>query len=179
MGPLTAEIMLNALTRLDELLENLQSLKSRPEIQMIMGGGGAMILAHHFPLGTTDIDAIAKGIDLAELDQLVKQIASEQKIPTDWLNPYFSTFSHTLPSDYGTRLITVFQGKKLTVQALGREDMLIMKCFAHRQKDVGHARALLKLGVNLKLIENQFELLQKKGIQGANQALEFLDDILD
>lgn len=39
---------------------------------------GAMILAHGFPLATTDIDAVPKGMEIAELDVLVKQIAQEQ-----------------------------------------------------------------------------------------------------
>src|SRR4051812_5571380 len=104
MGPLTAEIMKRALARLDQLIELSFSQNGRSgEIQLIMGGGGAMILAHGFPLSTTDIDAVPKGMDIVELDPLVKQIAEEQKIPYDWLNPYFSTFVHTLPSDYGDR----------------------------------------------------------------------------
>ncbi|MCM2281933.1 MAG: DUF6036 family nucleotidyltransferase [Bdellovibrionaceae bacterium] len=170
MGPLTGEIMKSALRRLDELLP--------VSVTLIMGGGGAMILAHGFPLGTTDIDAIPKGMDISELDPLVKQIAREQDLPGDWLNPYFSTFAHTLPADFSTRLIEVFSGKRLTVQALGREEMLIMKCFAHRQKDVGHAKTLIKAGADLELVEDQISLLRKKGIPHAEAALDFLDDVL-
>jgi hypothetical protein len=171
MGPLTQQIMNRALVRLDELLS--------VSVTLIMGGGGAMILAHQFPMGTTDIDAIPKGIEVNQLDPLVKKIAVEQGIPHDWLNPYFSTFSHTLPPDYGSRLIQVFSGRQLTVLALGREEMLIMKCFAHRQKDVPHAKALIKAGADLKLVEARFELLQKKGIPGSLLAIDFLQDLLD
>lgn len=138
-----------------------------------------MILAHGFPLGTSDIDAIPKGADITDLDPLVKQIAKEQDLPGDWLNPYFSTFAHTLPADFSERLVLVFSGKHLQVQALGREEMLIMKCFAHRQKDVGHAKTLLKAGVDLELVEDQIEKLRKKGIPHAQAALDFLDDVLD
>lgn len=171
MGPLTAEIMIKALHRLDELIEE--------PVTLIMGGGGAMILAHGFPLGTTDIDAIPKGMDVGALDVWVKRIASEQGIAPDWLNPYFSTFVHTLPSDYGTRLIEVFSGERLRVLALGKEEMLIMKCFAHRQKDVAHAKALIKKGADLKRVESQIESLRSKGIPGAQLALDFLDDVLE
>ncbi len=171
MGPLTFEIMMGALSRLDELLP-------RP-VTLIMGGGGAMILAHGFPLGTTDIDAIPKGgVDHAELDPFVKQIAREQGLAGDWLNPYFSTFSHTLPLDYETRLVEVFSGGRLKVKALGREEMLLMKCYAHRQKDVGHAKALIKAGADLEFVEDQIERLKRKGIPHSNEALDFLDDVL-
>lgn len=173
MGPLTADIFVKALNRLDELLAE------DSQVKLIAGGGGAMILAHRFPLGTTDLDAFPRGIEIAELDVLVKRIAIEQGLAHDWLNPYFSTFVHTLPSDYGDRLIPVFQGQRLQVLALGKEEMLIMKCFAHRQKDVGHAKALIRGGAELKLVEAQFEILRKKGIPGTEQAYDFLDDVLE
>lgn len=168
---LTALQMKGALTRLDELLPS--------DVTLIIGGGGAMLLAHGFPLATTDIDGIPKGIEIGALDVWVKQIAQEKGLPPDWLNPYFSTFAHTLPPDYGNRLITVYSGRRLRALALGKEDLLVMKCFAHRQKDVGHARALIRLGPDLKMVENHIEALQKKGIPGADKALEFLDELLD
>ncbi|MEK7692447.1 MAG: DUF6036 family nucleotidyltransferase [Bdellovibrionota bacterium] len=172
MGPLTAEIMLKALNRLDELVPD-------PTV-FIMGGGGAMILAHGFPLGTTDIDAVPKGTtEIGTIDVYVKQIASEQNLPADWLNPYFSTFAHTLPSDYGSRLHSVLKGKKIEVLALGKEEMLIMKCYAARQKDVAHAKALMIGGADLKLVESQIENLKKKGIPLSDRALDFLDDVRD
>lgn len=171
MGPLTEQIMRKALTRLDELLVS--------EVTLIIGGGGAMILAHRFPMGTTDIDAVPKGMEIQKLDPLIKQIAEEQELPHDWMNPYFSTFSHTLPPDYGGRLISVFQGTNLKALALGREEMLIMKCFAHRQKDVPHAKALVRAGADLSAVEARIELLESKKIKGAKEALDFLQDILD
>jgi len=170
-GPLSAEIMKKALARLDELLTEPTTL--------IIGGGGAMILAHGYPLATSDLDAIPEGMDVAKLDPLVKQIASEQGLPSDWLNPYFSTFAHTLPEDYGERLVEVYRGAHLRARALGKEEMLIMKCFAHRQKDVSHARALLKKGADVDRVETQIEKLRDKGIPGAQDALDFLDDLLE
>jgi hypothetical protein len=171
MTNLTAQIMKEALTQLDGQL-------STPVV-LVMGGGGAMILAHGYQLGTSDIDAVPRGISIAELDVLVKKIATQLGLQADWLNPYFSTFSHTLPGDYSTRLIEVFTGAWLKVDALGKEDMLIMKCFAHRQKDVGHARALIKKGADLNFVSNHIEALLKKGIPGAQVALDFLDDVQD
>lgn len=168
---LTAKLMIQAFQALDKKLNQ--------PLLLIMGGGGAMILAHKFPLATSDIDAIPKGLETFELDILVKAIALEFDLPGDWLNPYFSTFSHTLPADYSKRLIRVFAGQHLSVDSLGREEMLIMKCFAHRSKDVAHAKQLLKLGVDLKIVEDQMELLRSKRIPGVQEALDFLDDLLE
>lgn len=166
----TSAQMLAALEALNHKLKN--------PLTLIVGGGGAMILAHSMSLVTTDIDGIpAKGMTPAELDPLIKQVAQEQTIAHDWLNPYFSTFTHVLPSDYGSRLVSVATFSWLTVKALSREDLLIMKCVAGRMKDRQHARALIQLGVNMALVENHLEALAKKKIPGAPQALDFLDEL--
>ncbi len=168
--PLSKNIFLRAFRRLDELVAN-------NKVTLIAGGGGAMILAHNYPLATTDLDAISKSMTPEELDPFVKKIAREQDLPPDWLNPYFSTFTHTLPQDYGDRLKSVFKGEKLEVLALGREDLLIMKCFAARAKDVSHARALVRAGADIKFVENHIEKLRAKRIPGADRALDFLDEL--
>ena len=171
--PLSKTLFLRALKRLDELIDE----QVKRKVTLIVGGGGAMILAHGFPLATTDLDAIPKAMSPEELDPFVKLIAREQDLAPDWLNPYFATFTHTLPDDYGNRLISVFNGACLLVLALGREDLLIMKCFAGRAKDVAHARALIRAGANIKFVENHIEKLRAKRIPGADKALDFLDEL--
>ncbi len=168
---LSSQLMIKALERLDELI--------KAPVSLIVGGGGAMILAHHFPLATSDIDAVPRGMDLSEIDDAIKQVAQELNIPKDWLNPYFSTFTHTLPLSYGDRLVRVFAGARLTADALSVDDLLIMKCFAHRQKDVAHARALIKAGANVTFVGDHIESLLEKRIPGAEAALDFLDDVSD
>jgi hypothetical protein len=169
--PISLAIMKKAFTMLDERLD-------RP-VTLIMGGGGAMIFAHGFNLATTDVDAIPKGIEIHELDQISRAIAIELNLPSDWLNGYFSTFSYVILPDFNQNLIRVFAGKQLAVDCLSREDMLIMKCFAHRPKDVSHAKALLKLGVDLPKIEKHIEAMKAKRIGEAQKALDFLDDLLE
>ena len=117
-----------------------------------------MVLAHGYPLATSDVDALPKQTSFEEIDAAVKRVAIELNLPSDWLNPYFSSFTHVLPADFTSRLVRVFSRERLSVEALGREDMLIMKCFAHRPKDLGHARALLRLGVDLTVVEAAIEV---------------------
>ena len=176
MGPLTKEIMLNAIKVLDrKVTENFPGIK----VALIMGGGGAMILAHGYPRGTTDIDAIPKGLTVEEIDPLVKETATELQLASDWLNPYFSVFSHTLPLDYATRLQVVYLGSQITLQALGKEEMLIMKCYAHRTKDIPHSRALVRSNIDLGIVERRLSELAKKNIPGTQEAMSFLQDVLD
>ncbi len=169
---LTAEIMKSALMALDAKLKN--------SVRLIIGGGGAMILAHHFPLATTDIDGIpGVGMTAEELDPLIKEVAQELNLQKDWLNPYYVTFTHVLPKDYNTRLKLVFQFSRLRVEALSLDDLLIMKCFAGRIKDQPHVKALVKSGANTEFVERHIENLQNKGIPGAEEALDFLDEVSD
>lgn len=169
--PISLSIMKQAFQHLDTKLKSA--------VVLIMGGGGAMIFAHGFPLATTDVDAIPKGIDLEELDIITREVAKEMNLPSDWLNYYFSTFAYVVLPDFEKNLIEVFNGKFLKVKCLSKEDMLIMKCFAHRPKDVSHAKSLLKKGVNLQKVEDHIETLKAKKIGEATKALEFLDDLLE
>ncbi len=148
-------------------------------LTLIVGGGGAMLLAYGLPIATSDVDAYpaAGGITIEELDPLVKKVAREVGLPPDWLNPYYSTFAHVLPADYGTRLVDVFTGKHLRVRSLGVEDLLVMKCFAGRAKDRSHARALLRRSPDLKIVSDRLEELLEKRVPGALQALDFFDDL--
>ena len=52
-----------------------------------------------------------------------------------------------------------------------------MKCFAGRKKDVSHARALLKIGADRAFVERHVETLLGRGIPGAREALDFLDEL--
>lgn len=168
-APLTREAVDGAFGALDALLPH--------PVTLIVGGGTAMMLAYAIPVRTTDVDAYAKGIPLEEIDPFVKRVARERHLVADWLNPHFSTFAHVLPADYGARLKTIWSGKRLTVQALGVEDLLVMKCFAGRDKDIGHARALLKRKPRLEVVERRLDELIEKRVPGASEAADFLDDL--
>lgn len=167
---LSKEIMLAALKRLDEKLNK--------KLKLIVGGGGALLLADIFPLATTDIDAIPQGMELEEVNALVKEIALEMSIPGDWLNPWFSSFTHVLPDDFRDRLINVYKGKFLVVDVLGCNDLLIMKCYAHRKKDISHARALIRKGADVDFAADRILFLKEKKIPQSEAALDFLDEII-
>jgi hypothetical protein len=171
MESLTAIKMREALAALDQLLT--------ARVTLIVGGGGAMLLAHGFPLATSDIDAVPQGLTSEELTPFIEKVAMDLKLPSDWLNPWYQSFTYVLPTNYFERLINVFSGKFLTAKALGKEDLLLMKCFAHRQKDVAHARALVRENPDLDLVYARIDELKKRKIPDAAKAEDFLNEILD
>jgi len=172
-APLDATGMKRALALLDDDLTTAARL--------IIGGGAAMVLAYNHPLATQDIDAFAAkgGLRISDLDSSAKKIAKKLNIEPDWLNSHFDTFTAVLPSDYASRLRTVFSGKHLTVDALGPEDLLIMKCFAGRDKDLPHARALLHKLSDTAVVDRQLGLLVERRYPGAEKAADFFDDLRD
>lgn len=165
------------------MLEALQALSEhlKKPTKLLMGGGGCMVLAYGFPLATNDIDAVIykSATTLQDIAPAVRKIASEQNLPKDWLNPYFETFLFSLPPDYESRLVKILDKPLLQVNGLGAEDLLILKCFAGRDKDIPHARALLKRQLNLDLVYQHIYGLIEKNIPNAKKALDFLDDLAD
>jgi hypothetical protein len=174
-----AHLSLDA-ARMKKALELLDSAVTE-NARLIVGGGAAMVLAYQHPLATQDIDAFSAkgGLTLAQLDQAAKGVAKALDLEPDWLNSHFDTFTAVLPADYASRLRPVFKGQHLTVEALGPEDLLIMKCFAGRSKDLPHARRLLKVGANLDIVDRQLTLLIEKRYPNAQKAAEFFDDLRD
>ena len=146
-------------------------------VTLVVGGGTAMMLAYGLPVRTTDVDAYPVKGRLEDMGPAIQEVGREVGMAPDWLNPHFETFAHVLPADYGTRLREVFAGERLRVAALGAEDLLVMKCFAGREKDVGHARALLRRGPDLAIVERRIEELVERGVPGAPEAADFLDDL--
>jgi hypothetical protein len=169
---LTRERILSAFAALDARLTQ--------ELHLVVGGGGAMLVAYQFPLATEDVDAFSREKNLPQLTEHIERVGADQGLASDWLNPFFSTFTHVLPQDYSKRLRRIFEGKKLFVDALGPEDLFIMKCFAGRDKDIPHAKALLKVkGFDLGIAEDRIQELIDKKIPGAMKARNFLDEVTD
>jgi len=148
---------------------------------LVVGGGAAMVLAYGVNLATQDVDVFAArgGLGVADLQAAARAVAADLAIEPDWLNSHFETFTHVLPADYAKRLEPIFQGKHLRVDALGAEDLLVMKCFAGRDKDRPHARKLLAKVRDLGVVERRLAELVERRIPGADKAADLFDDLRD
>ena len=159
-------------------LKVLDSIAEKP-FELIIAGGSAMVCSYKFPIATMDVDAVIKKAELSEVDIYIKKTAKQLGLAPDWLNMWMSSFTHCLPDDYETRLNVLFKGKKVIAKTFGKEDMLILKTFAHRGKDIGHAKALIKQKADIDLVERHIKKLIKKNLPLSQKALDFLYDILD
>ena len=161
-------------------LKSLDALMAEPA-RLVIGGGAAMTLAYDHPLATQDVDAFAArgGLRMGELDALARKVAGQLNVAPDWLNAHFETFAGVLPADYATRLRRVYTGTHLQVDALGPEDLLLMKCFAARDKDRPHARRLIRIAGDLGIVDGQLAQLAAKRYPGAQKAADYFDDLRD
>ncbi len=166
-------------TKALQLLDEKMMAATEKKVTLIIGGGGSMILQHNFKGGTVDIDAVPVNSDFEDLKPYMEAVAKELKIAPDWLNPYYQAFTIYLPKDAKSRLKITFSGKVITVKSLGAEDVLIMKLMAGRAKDIGHIQHLLKLNLDLSVVEKQLEELIKLFPKLATKALERLDDFTE
>lgn len=175
MGPeLTPTRLRRAFERLDQLLPDTQEL--------LIGGGAAMILGYGETEATRDVDAasIRSPRSLEDLRPALEQVARELGLAPDWINPYFETYMHVLPADYGARLQQTFGGKRLTCWLLGPEDLLVMKLCAGRQKDERHIRRLIRRkDIDLGLVERSLQALVEKRIPRGQEALDRFDEVRD
>lgn len=162
-----------------EAFEALDRRLKEP-LTLLIGGGAAMLLAHAIPLSTHDVDGLPleTALSPAEVGELIRAVAEELHISPHWYNDYFNTFTWALPPDFRDRLVTVFTGRHLLVRALGAIDLLIMKCMAGREKDIGHARVLMRRGADWRAAERRLEELSGKGLPAAEEAVRFLDDLV-
>ena len=161
-----------------EAIKRLDKLSHKP-FEMIIGGGTAMLCAYNSPLQTFDVDAILKNTTIKEIQKAIWQIAKDMDLPKDWFNSWYANFTYTLPADFSKRLKLIFKGKKIKAFVLGPEDLLIMKCCAHRAKDAGHVRLLIRKKADHEFVLKHLEKLLKKKILPNIKPIEFLEEILD
>ncbi len=161
------------------ILKTLEEVLSRKKtsLHLLVGGAGAMVGAYAYPEQTTDIDAIPLAGSFEHLATELQEVALKLDLPGDWINPHYKTFTIYLPSDYRSRTREIYKGPWLQADALGPEDLMIMKFMAGRTKDESHLRFLMAQSPQLKIIETRLEELLKLFPKEAAQALELFDEI--
>lgn len=152
------------------------------KINLLIGGGAAILVLDIMPISTYDIDAIPfkSVIGSEELKPYRETVAKKLNLPLDWINEYFYEFTHCLPSNYGERLHVFFKGEKLICYVMHPTDIVIMKLFARRKKDESHLRYLIKNNhANLDIIDDHLSMMADKNHPGAKEAYHYFNQLLD
>ncbi|TLS48847.1 hypothetical protein FE782_28745 [Paenibacillus antri] len=139
---------------LEQINEQLKQKQMRGEICLF--GGAVMCLVFQSRDSTKDVDAIFA--PTTELYTIIKNIADEHRLPSDWLNNAVKGFvSHC----HDVRLFQKMSN--LDIFAASPEYMLAMKSMAARtyeSKDVDDMRFLLRY-LNIKTVEQALAILEK------------------
>jgi len=135
---------MNLLSR-GEILEALEALARelgpvRPAVEIIVGGGAALVLLYEARSSTKDVDALAFiGSDPAVIRQAARRVAALLNLPEDWLNDSAKGYLHgLLPGEI------LLEKPSLIVRAVAPQQLLAMKLCAWRDDiDIADATLLL------------------------------------
>lgn len=116
-----------------KMLETLDQelLKKELTRSFTVFGSGALML-----LDVSSDERLTRDIDIADPDIDIKlqltsiDVANKLGLDIDWLNSAGSIYTSKLKTGWRKRIIPVFKGKALTVNALSKFDLLSSKCYA-------------------------------------------------
>ncbi len=120
------------------------SLSSPGEITL--AGGSALALTGVLVRATEDGDVVASEPRLDQMAEAIEIVASTFGLPAKWLNDSVQQFANILPADYPLRRVSIGTFGHLTVFALGRLDLILMKVIALRGQDQEDLKALRPTG---------------------------------
>lgn len=132
--------ILQAFTRLGD-----QLTIARPVEVLIVGGAAALLTGQLPELWTTsDVDLIHCRLpqDRHAVLETAGEVAKELSLPASWLSDFSGLFAWTLPQGWESRRVLIGTFNRLSVYAVGRHDLLVMKFAAHRSRDLEHLSIL-------------------------------------
>jgi hypothetical protein len=163
--------ILRLFKRLDELMYS-----SDVQTTIFVVGGAAVALMSGNQRVTTDIDG---SFECPELEPLIREIATEEGLPGDWLNHSINVTMSFFKKDENAS--TVFNGKALSIQSASPEYILAMKLASRRDKDVDDIAMLVdKLDLNTKarilgVVDKYFKADLSDGSWQRTQIEDFID----
>ncbi|MBI1881303.1 MAG: hypothetical protein HYR94_24245 [Chloroflexi bacterium] len=136
MALLTKSEIIQALERLGQLAQ-----QQGHSVELLLIGGAAMVLLYNARPSTRDVDALIVSPQPAQLvRELVKQVAQEYELPSDWLND--GAKGYLVGVSQGS---IIFSAPGIIVRTPAVAQLLAMKLSAWRDDiDIEDARRLLQ-----------------------------------
>ena len=113
-----------AVSTLDDILFDLKESR-----HLVVCGGTALLILDIIQRETRDIDIIVPEVDPI-LRNVANAVAKKLSLPQDWINDGPKTLADELTTGWRERVQRLYQGKALTIDALGRIDLLATKMYA-------------------------------------------------
>jgi len=131
------------------------------QAEIVIAGGSALVLLGVVDRATADADAVASRPKLSTLSRDIEAVAEALGLPPTWVNDGVTAYRDLLPADYRTRLVLVGTFGQLTVQSLGRPDLILMKIAAGRPRDLDDLQALAPTAAELRFVGQQLERINR------------------
>jgi len=159
--------MKNSLDR-DRLSEAFAALGDRLQtpVCVTIGGAGALILSGDLHRATADCDVLRSLPDIGQVLGDIRAVATRCGLPSGWLNGSAQSYAEILPPDYETRLRSLPAVGHLQVMVIHRQDMLVMKLYAGRPRDLADVEILAPTSAELAFARSQLPRLTR--IDGAH-----------
>jgi hypothetical protein len=137
------------------ILESLDAkLQARGEPrELVVCGGGALLILNLIDRQTRDIDVITPELDLV-LKEIAAEVGQEFGLEPGWLNNGPASLARDLEQGWETRVQLIYQGKRLKMYSLSSRDLLASKLFAYCDRDEDDLSDILKMAPSISEIES-------------------------
>ena len=150
--------------------------RATERVSLVLGGSAALILGDTLQRPTDDGDVVTAEPGFDRLQGLIRDVAEAEHLPPGWLNASIQSYTYILPPDYTTRLVTLSPFGRLHVSLLSRRDVLLMKVYAMRPRDIEDIRALVPTTDELAFVAAQVTRLAMQEPEKAQDMRDFLDE---
>jgi hypothetical protein len=160
-----------------DFIQALQALGRRVsgQTEIVLGGAGALILTGELDRVTDDGDVLRSPPDIGQLQADIRAVAESLDLPGGWLNGSIQSYGDVLPPDYASRLKSLPAWGKLQVAVLHRKDVIVMKLFAGRPRDITDVMALTPSHEELAFVRSQVPRLSRIDETRANRLAALID----
>lgn len=145
---------------LDRAFASLGELVTSP-IRLVLAGGSALLYTPWATRSTNDGDVIASTPKLSTIQREIEAVATELRLPQAWLNDAARAWADLLPPTYGTRTELVGSHGPLSVDRLGRLDLILLKLAGTRPKDLDDLRVLAPTSTEIAFVRSQLERINR------------------
>jgi hypothetical protein len=146
-------------------------------MRLVLGGSAALILVDVLMRSTGDGDVIFARPEIHDIQPLVRRAADAAGVPRGWLNGSIQTYLNALPLDYAERIVWLPPFGRLTVGLLHRRDVLAMKVYARRPRDVADIVAMSPTAEEVDFVRLQLARVAHAEPERAAAMRAFLDEL--
>jgi hypothetical protein len=166
---MTSATLWAALTRLGSTLREPASLT--------LGGSAALLLTGMLDRLTDDGDVVESSVDFGRLLDAVRAVEVAEQTPSGWLNTSIQAYTHVLPDDFRTRLVRLPPLQRLDVSVLSRSDVILMKVYAHRPRDLQDLLAVTPSPEELAFVEQSLPRIGAREPEAVTEMQRTLTDL--